>query len=110
MFRTYNINPYQVSDRVRFKNIDKSLILTVRADASMLVTNLSKANKRLTALTDDETTQNEAALFFATAIFGKDQAEQLVEFYADDPLTVINVCGMYFKNRLGKLIEKAQKR
>ena len=52
----------------------------------------------------------ESARVFAEVIFGKEQAEKLIAFYENDALAVINACGMYFSQRLAKIITKAQKR
>ena len=105
------INPYQVSDKVVFRNVDKSLTLFVRSNAASLVVGLKDAQDKLNGLTDHNTAEErmEAARFFASSIFGKDQADKLCEFY-NEPLTIISVCGMYFEQRLGKKITKAQKR
>lgn len=109
MFK-HEINPYSVSDKVTFRNVDKTLNLTVRADAGRLVAGLKKANASISELTEEsnECHQRNVAREFATVIFGEDQANQLIDFY-DEPLTVISVCGMYFQKRLAKKITKAQK-
>jgi hypothetical protein len=109
--RGYEVNPFPVHDIVTFRNGEGALRLEVKADASVLVSNLSKAQKRLSAIGDDteEEEQKSVAKFFAAVIFGDDQAERLMDFYGE-PLTVITVCGKYFQDRLGKIITKAQKR
>ena len=111
MFFRKEINPYSVSDRVTFRNVDKTLTLYVRADASSIIVGLKSAQERLKALTEDtpEDERTAATLAFAGAIFGADQAQQLLDFYGE-PLTVLTVCGQYFKEFLGKKITKAQKR
>ena len=112
MFRKTEINPYSVSDKVRFRNVDKTIDLAVKADASMLVTRLMKANTRLSAF-DEDTSEEEkrsAALMFAGAMFGEEQAGKLLTFYDSEPLPMITACGLYFDTRLKKLIVKAQKR
>lgn len=112
MFFRKEINPYSVSDKVTFRNVDKTLTLYVRAaNAAPIVLGLKSAQERLRGLTD-ETPADErtaATLSFAGAIFGADQARKLLDFYGE-PLTVLTVCGQYFKERLGKKITKAQKR
>ena len=111
MFR-HEISPYSVNDKVRFRNLDKTIDIDVKADASQLVTGLMKANARLTGMTE-ETTEEEktkSALLFAGAMFGNAQAEKLLEFYDREPLSLINACSVYFDKRLKKLITKAQKR
>lgn len=111
MFFRQEINPYSVSDKVTFRNVDKTLTLYVRADAASIVVGLKSAQERLKALTEDTPADERTAatLAFAGAIFGADQARQLLDFYGE-PLTVLTVCGQYFKERLGKKITKAQKR
>ena len=111
MFFRKEINPYSVSDKVTFRNVEKTITLYVRADAASIVVGLKSAQERLKALTEDtpEDERTAATLAFAGAIFGADQARQLLDFYGE-PLTVLTVCGQYFKERLGKKITKAQKR
>ena len=106
------INPYSVTDKIAFRNVDDTLKLVVRADAASLVTGLKKVNERLSQMTD-ETPEEErlsVALFFAETLFGTTQAVNLCRFYENDSLAIINVCGMYFRERLSKKITKAQKK
>ena len=111
MFFRREINPYPVSDKVTFRNVDKTLKLTVRADASSLVIGLKKANDKLSGMTDDtpEKERAEAARLLAATIFGQEQGDALCRFY-EDPLAVVTACGLYFRERLSKKITKAQKR
>jgi hypothetical protein len=76
-----------------------------------MVTALNNARNMLSGITEDSTDgeRREAALIFATAIFGREQANQLMAIYWDDPICVINICGKYFSERLSGLISKAQK-
>lgn len=106
-----DINPFPVSDTVRFRNLDKSLTLTVKTSASTIVIGIRRAQDAMKDINDDspENAQCDAAVQFAGAIFGRDQAEKLLEFYDRDAMAVISACGMYFSQRLGKLITKAQK-
>ena len=112
MFFKREINPIQVSDKIRFRNIDRVFDAVVRSDASSLVVGLKRVNDRLSAMTD-ETTEAErlsAARFFADTLFGSEQGGAFCEFYNNDPLTIINACGMYFQKVLNKKITKAQKK
>ena len=104
------INPYSVTDKVTFRNVDETITVRVRADAGMLMAGLNEAQKRLSAVakTDNREEYRDAAVFFARAIFG-DDGDKLVEFYGD-PVATIAACGMYFDKRLKKLITKAQKK
>ena len=110
IFRKREVNPYPISDKAVFRNVDKTLTLFVRADPFTLVSNLRKANERCAKLTDEspDGEKLDAARALAAAIFGFAQADQLVEFY-EDPLTVISACGRYFIFLKPK-IEKAQKK
>ena len=105
------INPYTVSDKAVFRNVDKTLTLYVRSDAASLVVNLKQAQEKLKELTDesDECQRINAARFFAKAVFGEEQADKLVDFYGE-PLAVVAVVGMYFDRQLKKKITKSQKR
>ena len=105
------INPYSVSDKAVFQNVDKTLVLFVRSDAASLVTRLKQAQGKLTLISDDcdECERVNAARFFARSIFGEEQGDELVDFY-NDPLAVISACGIYFEKQLKKKITKAQKR
>ena len=105
------INPYNVSDKVTFRNVDKTLTLYVRGDAASFVAGLRKAQEKLQGITDEtkEDERAETARFFARTLFGDEQADKLIEFY-NEPLAVISVCGMYFQKRLAKKITKAQKK
>ena len=105
------INPYSVSDKAVFRNVDKTLTLYVRADAAALVLGLKKAQEKLKGLTDDsdECERMNASRFFARQIFGEKQGDQLVDFY-NDPLAIISACGLYFEKQLKNKITKAQKK
>ena len=111
MFFKKEINPYTVTDKVTFRNVDKTLVLYVRSDAASLVTGLKKAQEQLKGITDSSSEKErlQAAFTFAAAIFGEDQANQLIEFYGE-PLAVITVVNMYFDRMLKYKITKAQKK
>lgn len=109
--RKNEINPFPVSDMVTFRNVDKTITLYVRSDAPSIVLGVKNSVDRLSSLSDEssENEQIDAALRYAEVIFGKEQAEALLDFYDKKALAVITACGMYFQNRLSKLITKAQK-
>lgn len=90
------------------------LKLVVNADPMRITAGLSKARDKLTALINkEEPTQEEmldAAEFYAAVLFGKEQTEQLKEFYAGDAACMINICGQIFREQLAKKITEAQKR
>lgn len=110
MFRK-EINPYSVTDKVTFRNVDKTLTLYVRGDAASFVVGLKKAQEKLKEINDesDECERVNSARFFARTLFGEEQGDKLVDFY-NEPLAIITVCGMYFQKRLAKKITKAQKK
>jgi hypothetical protein len=110
--RGYEITLNRVHDTITVREGDERLRLTVSGDAMRMVAGLNKAQSKMqsiTAETPDEEVQ-QTALFFATVIFGKEQAEKLMDFYAEDPGCVITVCGEYFKNRLAGKIANVQKK
>lgn len=110
MFK-HEINPFSVTDKITFRNVDKTINLVVRADASILVSGLKRITGRLNEI--DEVSDEEklkVARSFAALFFGDEQSEKLCAFYNDDPLAIISACGMYFQQRLSKIITKAQKK
>jgi hypothetical protein len=111
MFFKKEINPFPVTDKIRFRNVDKVFDAVIRSDASSLVVGLKRVNDRLSGMTDEtpEAERLSAARFFADTLFGTEQGKAFCEFYDSDPLTIINACGMYFRERLSKKITKAQK-
>lgn len=110
MFRK-KINPYDVSDKVTFQNVDKELTLYVKTSAGSIVMGLNQATEKIKELTNDsdECQKINAARFFASVIFGEEQADQLIDFY-NDPMAVISAIGLYFNQQLKHKITKAQKR
>lgn len=109
--RNKDINPYPITDKVTFRNVDKTLTLYVRSDAPSLVLGIKKVLERLTTLSDESTAKEkkDTAMLYAKTLFGDDQAKLLWEFYGD-ALPVIAACGIYFNNQLSKIITKAQKK
>lgn len=108
----FTLKPPRVRDKVRFFAGRESLMLEVNDDPMRMVSALNDVRKRLTEVTQESTEeeQRDAALRFASVIFGETQAKRLMEFYGDDATCVINVCGQYFSRRLSKRIRKAQTR
>ena len=104
------INPYTVTDKVDFRNVDKTMTMTVRADAPTLMMNLQKAQEIMSGIKNDSSEEEKikAARFFAWAVFG-DESERLIAFY-NDPTAIIVAVGMYFRKRLKDKITKAQKK
>jgi rubrerythrin len=108
----YEITLNRVHDTVSVREGDEKLVLTVNGDAMRMVAGLTKAQKKMQDIAEDATDEQvlEVAEYFATVIFGKEQANKLLEFYANDPASVINVCGKYFKDRLALKIADVQKK
>ena len=104
------INPYTISDKVVFRNVDKTITVCVRSDAPSMMFKLKQALKELGKVTEESSQEErvEAARFFARAVFGND-GDKLLEFY-DDPDAVISAVGLYFNKRLKVKITKAQKK
>ena len=113
--RGYEMTLNPVHDTVKINENGETLVLVVNADPMRIVAGLNKAQQKLNALVNGEaepTTaeMQEAAEYFAAVIFGTEQAKKLMEFYAGDAACVINICGTYFRERLGAKITNAQKR
>ena len=110
--RGYEVTLNRVHDTIRINENGEILPLVVNADPMRIVAGLAKAQEKLKELVKDNPSDEDmqvAAEFFAAVIFGKEQAKKLMDFYAGDAACVINVCGKYFRERLGGIIEKAQK-
>ena len=112
MFGKYKLTLNRVYDNIVIKEAGEKLYLTVNGDAMRMVAGLNRAQAKLLELKDDsdDETVKEAAEYFASVIFGNEQAKKLMDFYADDPGCVIAVCGQYFSKRLAGKIAKAQKK
>lgn len=108
----YEITLNRVHDTVCVREGDEKLTLVVNGDAMRMVAGLSKAQQKMKDIDEntDESTVRECAEYFAAVIFGKEQADRLMAFYAEDPASVINVCGRYFKERLALKIAEVQKK
>ena len=108
----HEINPYPISDKVTFRNVDQTITLTVRSDAPALVVGMKRVMDKLSKLNDEaeESEQIDAARFYARTLFGDEQGDNLVKFYNDDALAIVNACGICFQKRLVKKITKAQKK
>lgn len=111
--RNYEITLNRVHDTIKIRESGETLTLVVNADPMRLVAGLNKAQAKLNAVVQGEPTEDEmhdAAEYFAAVIFGTEQARKLLDFYAGDASCVINVCGKYFRERLGDIIAKEQKK
>lgn len=110
--RGYTMTLNRVHDTVTIREGDEKITLTVNGDAMRIVAGLNKAQAKMKELSDDtpDDAVKDVAEYFAAVIFGKEQAAQLMAFYADDPGCVISVCGQYFKDRLAGKIANVQKR
>jgi hypothetical protein len=115
MFRRKELTLNRVRDHITIREGDDTLNLTVDSNANMLIRGVRTAQKTLQRLQEEnnEELKETAAKQLSEAIFGKEQAGQLLDFYNGNFECVITICGMYFgdpKNGLGKKITKAQKK
>ena len=110
--RKYELTLNRVHDMVRINEGGEILELTVNGDSFRMVAGLNKAQAKMKDLSEDSTEEQikDAAEYFAAVIFGKEQAKELMRFYADDPGCVITVCGNYFRERLAGKIAAVQKK
>lgn len=112
--RTNEVTLNRIHHTVTVNENGEKLKLVVNADPMRLVAGLNKAQQKLKdTMKNPEPTEAEirdAAEFFSAVLFGKDQTEKLMEFYANDGACVINVCGQIFKDQLTRKITAAQKK
>ncbi len=109
----YEISLNRVHDTVVIREGNEKLTLTVNGDAQRMVAGLTNAQRKMKEIADGEPTAEQTrdiAEYFAAVIFGAEQARKLSEFYADDPGSVISVCGKYFRERLVNQITEVQKK
>jgi len=108
----YRLTLNRVHDSVLIEEGGEQLSLHVDSDPMRMVAALTDAQSTLRGITEESAQEErtKAAVQFAAAMFGPDQARELMEFYHGDPACVIALCGKYFSQRLVKLIEKAQKK
>ena len=100
-----------IHDKVAFKAGGEKVILRVDKSGRDIVTDLNKVLGMMQGIKDvnDEKGMQEAAMAYASAIFGEGQAIKLFELYGN-PVSVVNVCGQYFTHYLQKKITRAQKK
>ena len=110
--RGYEMTLNRVHDTVVCKEGDEKITLVVNGDTQRMVAGLNKAQAKMKEITEESTDEDaiECARYFASVLFGKEQAEKLMAFYANDPGCVISVCSQYFTNRLAGKIAKAQQK
>lgn len=110
--KKYEITLNRIHDTVSIREGGERLLLSVEADPMRMVSGINKAKESLDNIDDGSDTEqvNNAALAFANAIFGLEQAEKLMNFYHRDGKCVLNVCARYFHDRLADKITKAQKK
>ena len=108
--RRYEVSTNRIRDKIRVRENGNILDLTVNEEAGRLVYGLNKAQKKLSESSKEPDKAQETAEYFAGVIFGQEQAAMLMDFYDNDPYSVIEVCGKYFRERLGAMITRAQKR
>lgn len=112
MFRNKPLSLGRVYDTVTIKEGGEKLTLHVNSDPSRIVVGLAQAQKRLVTINEETSDEEreEIAMFFASVIFGEEQARKLLDYYYGDSSCVVAVCGQYFAKRLSKLITKSQKK
>ena len=108
----YEITLNRVHDYIVIREGEERLPLTVDGDAQRMVVGLNKAREKMAAMKDETSDEDvlETAKYFASVIFGNEQAAKLMEFYNNDLGCVISVCGQYFRNRLAEKIAKVQRK
>lgn len=115
MFRRRELTLNRVRDHITIREGNDTITLTVDSDANTLIRGVRTAQNTLLRLQeeDNQELKETAAKQLSEAIFGREQAERLLDFYGGSYECVITICGMYFgdhKYGLGKKITKAQKK
>ncbi len=109
----FKISTNRVQDTVRVREGNRSLDLSVDIDPRVFISELNKAQGQLAAVVDatDDTAPHvvQAAQGFAAAIFGKEQAGNLLAFYGSHAAPVLIICTEYLRRRLTAKIKRAQR-
>lgn len=112
----FGIRLNRVRDQATFRSGKKKLTLTVdldprRATAALMDAGakMTEAGKAVRSGEGYEAKARDAALSFAGAIFGAEQAEKLLKFSIDAG-TALTAVTEYFNRRLAKKILAAQRR
>lgn len=105
----------RVRDKVSIKEGNEKIILYVDSEINSIMKGIREAEKLIVGINGESKKEERtyAARMFATAIFGKEQTDQLFEFYHGNEDCVISICGIYFSDRkhgLSKKITKIQKK
>lgn len=108
MRKTYSL--HRVRDSVTIREGNEKIILTVDDDANSLALRIMSVTAEIDTAGKDAKKLEDAALRFATVIFGEEQTGKLLDFYRGNKLSVLEISSAYFRDRLGKLITKQQKR
>jgi hypothetical protein len=110
--KSKEISLNRIHDTVTFRESDDKLTLKVYADPMRVSAGLLHVRRKMQSMDENspDEEQEAVALEMATVIFGEDQGKQLMEFYRNDAAGVLNVCLLYFRQRLSNLIIKAQKK
>ena len=111
--KAYTLN--RVRDRITIREGTETLTLYVDKDSKQIVTDLHKAQKKIQGITPGSSEEEirEASIALPVAVFGKEQTEQIIDFYHGDLGCVAAIFGIYFsdkKSGLAKKITQAQKK
>ena len=111
-FKPYTISLNRVHDRIMIREGGEKLVLTIDADPMRMAAEIMAARRLLDDLTETSTDEelNAAADAFSVAMFGREQADRVREFYRGDGKCILNVCARYFHDRLAAKITAAQKK
>ena len=114
MFGRYRIRHERkpIRDKLRIQDGDAHIDIDICAAPGDIIPGVARAQAMLKGLNADMTRDEikERALALASAIFGEDQAQKLLDFYGGDATCVMELSIEYFSKRLKKKLTKAQKR
>ena len=112
MFFRHTFSLGNIRDHVVFKEGGDRLELTVDEHPARLVAGMARVRDKMAELDKDATEEKAtaAAMEFAVVIFGAEQANKIMKFYAGSSINVLRICEQYFTERLRGLIVRRQKR
>ena len=109
--KPYKISLHLVNDYPTFQNGDKVITMHVQGKAQGFIFALMFANGFMKSVSKESTEQKvkNAAMLYAAAIFGKEQAEKLMDLCDGETAGLVQACNKYFNKRLKYLIRNELK-
>ena len=98
-----------VHEKINVKEGEYTISLVVDADVSTLAQRTKTALSMMQNAAGDRSAMEEAGFTLSRVMFGDEQTQRLLEFYAGNRVSLLEISLRIFAQRLSKKIEKAQR-